>query len=169
MTQKNYWPHFIIALVSFAVLMGIWTLKMASQHPVQLDNSFMMKYQQVDANYYKIEADRKKFDKLYKVVFFNKKLQKGKNHIELQLLTKDGKPVNGAKVTILITRPYTTKYDKTIKAKFVDGKYVADVDIPLEGRWDVDIKIEKDGLVRYLKYRRSTRRVIPDNLKKHLI
>ncbi len=165
MSERNYWPHFIIGLVAFAVAMGVWTIRMAINNPVQLDNSFMMKYQDVDNNYYKIEAQAKKFDRLYSVTLENQKLRKGENTIALVVKDRDGHSVENAKVILLLTRPETTKYDKKVIAKYSNGKYVAKVDLPLEGRWNIVAKITIKDLTRYKTYKLSTRRIIAQKLK----
>ena len=166
MSEKNYWPHFIIALVVFAIALGVWTVRVAVDNPVQLDNSFMMKYQDVDNNYYKIEQAARNFDKHFTFTFQNKKLKVGKNLLVFEVKTKDGKPVENAKVEVLVTRPDTTKYDKQLQAKYSDGKYVAIVDLGLEGRWDIAVKVTiDDNTYRFFKFKRSTRRIIEDKLK----
>lgn len=166
MTQKNYWPHFIIALITFAIALGVWTVKMAIDNPVELDNSYMMKYQDVDENYYKIEQMAKAFDKSYRIKLLNEKLKKGKNRLIFEVLDKKGKPVKDAQVELLITRPETSKYDKKIRALYKNGKYEAEVNLPLEGRWNIITKVTVGNVYRYVTYKRSTRRIIHDNLKK---
>ncbi len=166
MSEKNYWPHFIIALVVFAIGLGVWTVRVAVDNPVQLDNSFMMKYQDVDNNYYQIEQAARKFDQKYSLAFENRKLKVGKNDLIFVVTTKDGKPVTNAKVEVLVARPDTTKYDKHIIAHFKNGRYVATVDLPLEGRWDVNVKVTIDKeTYKFSKFKRSTRRIIEDKLK----
>jgi hypothetical protein len=165
--NKNYWPHFIIALVAFAVVLGVWTVRVAMDNPVQLDNSFMMKYQDVDNNYYQIERAARNFDKNYLFTFQNKKLKTGENLLVFEVKRKDGEPVSTAEVELLITRPDTTKYDRRLKAHYKEGKYVATVNLPLEGRWDVNVKVTiDDNTYRFFKFKRSTRRIIEDKLKK---
>lgn len=163
--NKNYWPHFIIALVTFAILLGIWTVKMAINNPVQLDESYMMKYQDVDKNYYKIEQERKSFHARYTVIPLTEKLQFPKTEFRFKIVCKNGNPVPGADVVVLFTRPDTSKYDIKTKATYENGTYVAKATLPLEGRWNVQLKITLNNLTDYEQYKLSTRRIIQNKLK----
>ncbi|BCD60910.1 MULTISPECIES: FixH family protein [unclassified Nitratiruptor] len=158
--NKNYWPHFIIALVVFAITLGVWTVKTAIDNPVELDESFMMKYQDVDKNYYKIEKMKREFHKKYDVMPVTQKLSYPNTTFEFKIVDKTGNPVKDAKVTVLFTRPDTSKYDKKVFAQYKDGVYIARASLPLEGRWNIELKIELQGLVDYELYKLSTRRVI---------
>ena len=60
--EKNYWPHFILLLVFFAIGMGIWTIKSAIDNPVELDNAYMLNYHKVDSNINTILQDQKNFN-----------------------------------------------------------------------------------------------------------
>ena len=159
--ESNYWPHFIIALVVFAIILGVWTVKTAIDNPVEMDNSYMMKYQDVDKNFYKIEKEKKEFDKRYLVRVKNERLKRGKNLIQIIVKDKnETKEIDSAQIELLLTRPETTKYDKKVKAKYVDGIYVAEVEIPKEGRWNIILKVTVGDLTRYFTIKLSTRRVM---------
>ncbi len=159
--ESNYWPHFIFALVVFAITLGVWTVKTAIDNPVEMDNSFMMKYQDVDKNFYNIEKEKKEFDKLYTLELKNRKLDPGKNQIVLFVKERNtSKPLTGAHVEVLLTRPFTTKFDKKSKAHFENGAYITDLNISQEGRWNIIFKISDSNLTRYKTYKLSTRRVM---------
>ncbi|MRI83948.1 MAG: hypothetical protein C6I00_05965 [Nitratiruptor sp.] len=161
MSERNYWPHFILALVVFAIVLGVWTIRVAMEHPVELDNSFMMSYREVDENYYQIEQAARAFDKRYRVELRNEILRPGE---PLRIVVQDhaGTPIPNAQVEILLTRPETSKYDRRLMATFVGDHYEAQVDYPLEGRWDVVVRVRIGDLFRYFKFKRSTRRIIED-------
>ena len=157
--NKNYWPHFIIALVLFAIALGVWTVKVAIDNPVELDDTYMMKYQQVDEKIYDIMKMKQEFDKEYKIVPLTNKLDFPDAMFVFTIISKkDGKPVKGMNVIVLFTRPDTSKYDIKVKAIYKDGKYIAHAKLPLEGRWNVLLKIDKDKLTVYEKYKLSTLR-----------
>ena len=158
--SKNYWPHFIIALVVFAIGLGVWTVKTAIDNPVELDDTYMMAYQDVDRNIYKIQKMKREFKEKYQVRLLTQKLHFPDAHIEFEVLTKDGRPVSNAKVEVLLTRPDTKKYDLKTFAKYIDGRYVVDAKLPVEGRWNLLLKIKIKDLVDYEKYKLSTRRVL---------
>jgi len=160
------WPLFILGLVLFAVALGVWTIKVAIDNPVELDNSFFMDYQKVDEEYYKIEQIAKEFEKKYRVELVNKKLKSGEETLIIVVEDREGNPVPNGKVEILVTRPNTSQYDQKVEAVYRDGWYEARVTLPLEGRWDIIAKVTVGDLYHYYKWKRSTRRIIEDNLKK---
>jgi hypothetical protein len=65
--EINYWPYAIVGMILTVVLLGIWTIKVAVSNPVQLDNSYMMTYQDVDENINEILAKQQAFDARYSV------------------------------------------------------------------------------------------------------
>ncbi len=158
MKEKNYWPHFIIALVTFAIIMGVWTIKNAIDNPVQLDNSFMMPYQEVDEKIYDLQKMQKEFAKKYNLQILSRKLTYPDAVFRFKITDKKGSPVNDAKVIVLFTRPDTTKHDIKKVATFHDGVYEVHAKLPLKGRWDVILKIQKDKLTVFDKYKMSTLR-----------
>ncbi|NLU35296.1 MAG: hypothetical protein GXX07_10075, partial [Wolinella succinogenes] len=50
MREKNFWPLGIFLVTMTVVGMIIWTVNLALKNPVELDNSYMSYYQQVDSN-----------------------------------------------------------------------------------------------------------------------
>ncbi len=158
--NKNYWPHFIIALVVFTIGLGVWTVKTAIDNPVELDDTYMMAYQDVDKNIYQIEKMKQEFKQKYKVRLLTQKLHFPNAHIEFEILTKDGRPVPNAQVEVLLTRPDTNKEDIKTFAKYHEGRYRVDANLPLEGRWNLLLKITIGNLVDYEKYKLSTRRIL---------
>ncbi len=156
--SKNWWPHFIILLVLFAIALGVWTVKVAIDNPVELDNSYMMKYQELDSKIYQLERMKKEFYENYELKLLTKKLDFPHASFILELTDKEGNPVPDAKITLLFTRPFTTKEDVNLTASYQDGKYIGEVTLPARGRWDVIVKIQKDNLELFEKYRLSTQR-----------
>ena len=165
MKERNYWPHFILALVVFAVVLGVWTVKVALDNPVELDNSYMAHYRDLDENFYKIEQARRAFDKSYRVELLNKKLERNTT-IRVRVTDLNGTPVPNATVELLITRPDTSKHDIKTTARYNDGLYEANVSLPLEGRWNIITRTAIDEeRYRYDTFKRSTRRIMDDKLK----
>lgn len=155
--EKNYWPHFIVALVLFAVGLGVWTIKAAIDNPVELDNSYMLNYHTVDSDINDILKKQQNFDNNYKLDLLTQKLNSGENLIEIVLKDKNDNIIDNAKVEILVTRPDTTKFDKKLTASFKNGKYIAKVNLEKEGRWNIVIKteIDKDS-IGFKTYKLST-------------
>lgn len=70
----------------------------------------------------------------------------GKNELVLTVRDASGKALDGAGVSITISRPSSKSYDMTYKAvQAEDGFYKVPVIFPLYGYWDLKISILKEG------------------------
>ncbi len=154
--EKNYWPHFIIGLVLFTVGMGVWTVMTAINNPVEMDNSYMRNYHQVDADINMIIAKGKAFDKRYDLELLSKNLKEGENTLVISIKDKNGNVVKGMKVDILVTRPETTKLDKNLKAVFDGEYYKAKVVLDKKGRWNIIIRATMGELEKFKTYKLHT-------------
>jgi hypothetical protein len=151
--EKNYWPHFIIALVLFAVTMGGWTLKVAIDNPVELDNSYMMNYHEVDDRINELLKKQQEFEKFFSLRLVTKKINKGKNKIEFEI---GGKKFEKAEVVVLLTRPDTVRYDKKIVKNITGKKFSIVVDLPKDGRWQFEVRVKIGKFEGYKKFELST-------------
>jgi len=154
--ELNYWPHFIVGLVMFTVGMGTWTLVTAINNPVEMDNSYMRNYHQVDADLNKILQSGFKFDKKYEFSLLNSDLQEGENELKIDIKDKNGNVVKDAKIEILVTRPETTKLDKNLKAQFDGEEYRAKVMLDKKGRWNIQIRVVIKDLEKFKTYKLHT-------------
>lgn len=67
----------------------------------------------------------------------------GENLVTLRILHR-GKPLPEKAVPIEMTRPATTAHDRTFTARRgLDGLFRALVDLPLEGRWDLFVVVDR--------------------------
>ncbi|WP_431859784.1 FixH family protein [Azospirillum sp.] len=67
----------------------------------------------------------------------------GKGKVTLNLHDKHGNLLKDAKVRMKFIRPTMQGYDRTITPEYAgDGRYVAALDLPLPGIWDVRLVIE---------------------------
>lgn len=70
----------------------------------------------------------------------------GMNALSLDILDKTGGPLRKAAVSVTVSRPSTTAYDKTYTcANKADGSWRSEVDLPLYGYWDLEIRIIRGG------------------------
>jgi nitrogen fixation protein FixH len=68
----------------------------------------------------------------------------GKNDLIVMLRDKNGSLLSDAVVAVALSRPSTRAFDKTYPAnKLHDGRYVAAIDLPLYGNWDVTIDVSR--------------------------
>lgn len=154
--EKNYWPLMIIGFLLFGGVMGIWTIKETMNNPVELDNSYMLNYHQVNADINDILKKQQKFNKKYTLKLLTSKISKGKNSVSILLTDKNKNLIKNANILILVTRPDTTKYDKKIKLKFDKDRYIGSVDLNLEGRWNFIVKTKVGNLEGFKTYKLST-------------
>jgi nitrogen fixation protein FixH len=139
----NYWPYAIVGMILTVVLLGIWTIKVAVSNPVQLDNSYMMKYQDVDENINDILEKQKIFDTKYIIDLSKNILKPGENRIEVALKDRNGNPVDNAEIIAVVTRPTTLKDDIELK-EFVqmNDHYVSKpFELKRGGRWNIQVRV----------------------------
>ena len=164
--EKSYWPHMIMGFLIIGITLSYWTVKSASSVPVQETNDYMMKYQQADIHINDILAKKRRFDSAYmialdgvqkaKLELENVKrakeeevvlLHTGANTFTYHVLDKQSRPVDGAKVDFLLTRPHTDKDDVLLKdIPKKNGEYVAEVNVSKPGRYILRLKatVDKD-------------------------
>lgn len=66
--------------------------------------------------------------------------------LSLDLVGRDGTPVDGAVIDVLIVRPTREGYDQRVSLAAVGrGRYAADIDLPLRGVWDVKLQARRDN------------------------
>ena len=151
--EKNFYP---LALGIFGILLvGAlgFMIKIAIQNPVQMDDSYMMNYREVDKNYNDIVASEKKFDSMYDVNLTTVALTKGGNNmISLDIKDKKGSFVE-ANITCLITRPDSnehniklTEFTRDSKGLFVSKSF----SLPFYGRWKAMYKINIGDVQKFI-------------------
>jgi nitrogen fixation protein FixH len=62
----------------------------------------------------------------------------GRSDLEVRLLDRDGRPLQGVSVVFAFSRPETSRYDRTYPAAARgDGLFSAPVDLPKAGEWQL--------------------------------
>ena len=154
--EINYWPYAIVGMILTVVLLGIWTIKVAVSNPVQLDNSYMMDYQDVDANINEILAKQKSFDRKYRVDMAQNHLKIGENRIVVSLTDVNGNRVKDAEIVAIVARPTTLKgqielgsFKRSKGADYVSDPFI----IERGGRWNIQVKIKVGNDVGFKTYK----------------
>jgi len=153
------WP-IIIGLSTFLVVaLGVATVKIAVNHPVEMSDYGMQTYHDYDNNVNDIINAKIAFDKKYAVAFLTPQIAEKGNVLTYQVTDKTGKAVNNATFDIVMTRPDTTIFDVHIKlASVMDGQYTFNaVDLPKSGRWDILAKVTIGTDQRYYNLKADTR------------
>jgi len=165
----KFWPYMILGFLAIGITLGYWTIKNTINLPVHESNEYMQKYQDADKSANEIIESAQRFDSKYKLSIegleksdFKPKFLKRKpnqyfklnsnNTINIKVSTKDGKLVEDANITLLLTRPQTEKDDKYFKnIKFKDGYYkVENLKISKAGRYILRVKATKGDATKYM-------------------
>lgn len=164
--EKNYWPVMIIGFIFIGIALGYWTVKSASMMPVQKSNDYMLSSHQTDATINEIQQKQHAFNEAYMIKLVGKErkvfntnihskvppkpaviLQKDANSFTFEIRRKDGRLVEDANVSFLLTRPHTTQDDiKVAQVPFDNGTYVIkDINVTKPGRYELMLKVEIDN------------------------
>ncbi len=88
----------------------------------------------------RVQKERK--DSGLRVSIRNGGLAKGMNTLFFAVLDKTDRPLGKASVSVTVSRPSTTAYDRTYNCAKTDyGSWRANVDFPLYGYWDLNIHV----------------------------
>jgi nitrogen fixation protein FixH len=69
----------------------------------------------------------------------------GSNELSLAVLDRNGRLLKNTAIRVTTSRPSTRAYDKTYPAaRTKDGTFVAAIDLPLFGFWDLKIEVSSD-------------------------
>lgn len=152
--MKKEFNYYLVGLPVFGIVFIcflIYMVRLSLQYPVEMDSSHMMPYRELDKDYNQIAESEKKFNELYSVSTIKPILFKDTPaRLELNISDKSGKAVN-AKITALVTRPDTSKYDiKVNEFNKTDLTYTSNpFSVNLEGRWKIIYKIEVGSLQKF--------------------
>lgn len=161
--KTTYWPYFILGFLLIGLTLGYWTIRSASNMPVQEVNQYMLKYQMTDMTINDIIRKKAAFDIGYMISLQDKerivmsdnvnsrfplanavKLSKGNNVFSFVVESKAGEAVTNAKVAFLLTQPHSRTQDQLFEdVPFSEGKYtVKDVEIQKPGRYVLQFRAQ---------------------------
>ncbi len=154
------WP-WIIGLSTVAVIaLGIGTVKIAINNPVEMSDYGMQSYHTYDDNANEIIKAKIAFDKNYTIAFLTPQIREKGTVIAYKILNKSNNSVNNAKIEVILTRPDSTKLDINLTSPTSEnGVYTFHpVDLPRAGRWDIMAKISVGDVQRYYNVKADTRK-----------
>ncbi len=172
------WPLSIIGIFIFLSIMLFGILYISLKYvPVNKENVYQMGYQEVDKSYNEIHAAQEVFDAAYTVVFDMPKLSQEpvetmrvngekvyfdhcfalnqkNNTVAIHVKDKAGKAVEGATISLLLTRFETSEFDQTVAiASTEGGAYTsAPFEIDRPGRWKIVAKVSVGDKTRYFEH-----------------
>jgi len=153
--KSNYWPHFIVGAIFAVAGLCVWTVKTAVNNPVELDSFYFDSYYNVDKDINNIILKQQAFDKKYSVDLPQKNFVMGEeNSLSVSVHTIKGQEaVNDANITVVVTRPDTSRFDKKPKLLSTkNGTYTFEP-FPVEkpGRWQIMSKVTVGELTTFKK------------------
>jgi len=151
--KKSFWPYGITLAILAVVVMGAGTIMVALKHPVQMDEAYMKKYQNVDNHINSLLKSQELFDKQYKIIINTNSFVIGKNSLDLDVVDRHtNRHADNISLKIKITRPDDDRYDiKPIAKDSSNGFKISDFDIDKRGRWDLIIEASNGKVEGYYK------------------
>jgi len=154
--ERNYWPHSIIGGIILIIIACAATIKIALDHPVQMDSFYMEKYQNVDRNINEIRQAQQVFDANFALEYATKKFILGEEStFSFQIIDKNSnKAVSDAQISLLLTRPETNEFNQeyTLKSAQNGVFSVSGITVDKPGRWQILTKINIDDKSSFNKY-----------------
>ena len=159
MNSAKIWPYAIAASILLVFGFAVTTIVVTSTMPVEKSDTYMMYYQEADANANELIEARIAFDKKYTIEYITDGLSMDNSIIKYKVYDKESHPVDNAKIKVIITRPNNHKNDQELNNPSVaNGIYTfAPTTLAKEGRWDVMAKVNVDNLQRFYNVKADTR------------
>ncbi len=152
------WPVAIAFGIFMVFVLIFWTIKTTLKADLSESDLYQNKYSYIDDNINNIIKNNIAFDKKYSLTY-DITLSTNGSKLIYKITTKEGKPVDNAKLTLVISRP--TKEFKDIKLNPVsvkNGVYTFEnIKLPKEGRWNLLLKVEIGKDSRYYNLKGDTR------------
>ncbi|MDP2078730.1 MAG: FixH family protein [Sulfuricurvum sp.] len=153
------WPWIISISIIIVIGFSVATIKVALNNPVEMSGYGMQNYHEYDKNVNEIINAKIEFDKKYSITFLTPQISDKKSVIAYTIKDKSGNPIEDANLSVVLTRPDTTKLDITLdKPVIKNGVYTFKaIDLPKAGRWDIMAKITIGEDQRYYNLKADTR------------
>ncbi|MDX9813660.1 MAG: FixH family protein [Sulfurimonas sp.] len=158
MKNAKIWPYSIAVAIFLIFMASVATVMISLKAPVQESDLYMIDYHDADKRVNEILSDAIEFNAKYNFYYTTDSFFKKGTQLKYKLVDKNNQVVDGAKISVLLTRPHTKANDKTIEDfSFNGSEYLSKpLDLEDDGRWDIIAKVEVGSLSRYLSIKTST-------------
>lgn len=152
---RNY---YVIGLWTFGILFVsglVYMLKIAFSNPVEMENSRMMSYREFDGDYNNIVAKERAFDAEYIFSMAESKFKKDTpSQLDFNISSKNNSPIKDANITVLITRPDSSKYDIKLTDFTKNGNTYTSkqFSLPLPGRWKIVYRVQVGDTLKFVDF-----------------
>ncbi|MBZ7982484.1 FixH family protein [Campylobacter sp. RM12640] len=160
--EGRHWPYLIVGSIIFMMIACIYTVYLSFDYPVDEDESYFLKYQDVENNYAKIKENEKLFldNFAFRVLGDKTRLDVTKrpavfvdNEVILKVKEKSNLKASNISVKAKLTRPHTKYEDKEIIVNYDDNlkEFKADLGDISNGRWTLLIDFKINELSKFYK------------------
>ena len=159
LSNGRIWPYAIGGSILFIFGACIATLVITSKLPVEKSDTYMMYYQEADANANELIEAKIAFDRKYKIEYITDGISCESTSLKYKVTNLEGVAVENAKIKVIVTRPNNHKNDQELNnPTFENGVYTfSSITLPLKGRWDVMAKVNVDEVQRFYNVKADTR------------
>ena len=159
LSNGRIWPYAIGGSIILVFSACIVTIVVANVLPVEKSDTYMMYYQEADANANKLIKEKIAFDKKYKVEYVTDGISCEQSILKYKVTDVNNVPVENAKIKVIVTRPNNHKHDQElISPSFENGVYTfSSIKLPQKGTWDIMAKVNVGELQRFYNVKADTR------------
>ena len=153
---KTFWPYGIALSIVAIVIACIATIVIALKNPVQMDNFYMDRYQNVDENISEIHDSQRRFDSKFDVIFKGAEIKKDGSFLdvtfEFSVSAKSDESPNFA-TQILLTKPETNEFNQILEYVWQKRTLTTkSVKLAKEGRWQLLLKLNDGADTGFYKF-----------------
>jgi len=159
-SSGKIWPIAIGISIAGVFAMAIGTIIVTAKADIQKSDAYMTYYQDADAKANDYIESRIAFNRKYSIAYLTKSISKDGSTLQFSVTDKmSKKSVEGAKLTISLSRPETHTLNKTYtNPTYKDGVYsFENVKFPKDGIWNIITKFEVGKDSRFLNIKVDTR------------
>jgi hypothetical protein len=153
------WPFIIAGGILGLIGLCVWTIIVTSEDPVEESHLYMTYYQKADAEANLIINNKIAFNKKYDIQYISKRLNPNDAKIVYKITTKNGQPVDDAKLKVIVTRPSTDRFNVTLEKPPVESKgiYTYTTKLSGPGRWNIMARVKVGRYERFYNIKTDTR------------
>lgn len=160
--KAKYYPYFIVGVIIAFIGVCIYTVYLSFGYPVDEDESYFRKYQDVENNFAQIKQIEQDFLNNFDILILAPKIKINFNKLEafsvndelvLKIIEKSNLKAKDLNVIAKLTRPHTKKDDQKINAIYNDDlkEFKIDLSTLKNGRWTLLINYEINNLNKFYK------------------
>ena len=159
LSNGRIWPYAIGTSIMLVFGFCVATIVVTSTMPVEKSDTYMMYYQEADANANELIEARIAFDKKYKIEYITDGLSLDSTVIKYRVTDLESNPISNAKIKVVVTRPNNHKHDQELNnPSFENGIYTfSTITLPQKGRWDIMAKVNIGEVQRFINVKADTR------------